>query len=380
MPEPFLEPLSERLKDMREIVTDMREQRTATDPEFMFAYSPLDRDMLRFEATRMVEARLTHAWHELTWRCCMEGRGLVIDVGGNYGWYTLFSAALGCNVIVFEPVEQFRSVIFTGLARNPGFATRVNVRPNIVYDRPGSYTLRVPVPVPGSRFKRMLGMAGLVDGSFGMVKGVIDNYINVTASAVRIDDLEELGLRVQQHPYPHESSQPLPSGGGAPLPPVCMLKADVEGYEPQVLQTADRLLRSGRVRNIQLELSKPSDMRSRAGQRQREETIRMLRDLSSFGFELMQVPNDVVDSNFSVPPRGQGWRESAGPWGRGLLLPFPSSSVLARTRERMARNKRAVRRKASRDARAVLEAAWPMAYTRDVNTQSTNVIGRRRTT
>ena len=83
MPEPFLEPLSERLKDMREIVTDMREQRTATDPEFMFAYSPLDRDMLRFEATRMVEARLTHAWHELTWRCCMEGRGLVIDVGGN---------------------------------------------------------------------------------------------------------------------------------------------------------------------------------------------------------------------------------------------------------------------------------------------------------
>ena len=79
MPEPFLEPLSERLKDMEEIGRQLRFNRTATDPPFQFAYSPLDRDMLRFEATGMVEARLTHAWHELTWRCCREG-GLVVDV------------------------------------------------------------------------------------------------------------------------------------------------------------------------------------------------------------------------------------------------------------------------------------------------------------
>ena len=81
MPEPVLEPLSERLTDMEEIAgRQLRTSRTATDPPFIFAYSPLDRDMLRFEASRMVEARLTHAWHELTWRCCAQRGGTVIDV------------------------------------------------------------------------------------------------------------------------------------------------------------------------------------------------------------------------------------------------------------------------------------------------------------
>ena len=78
---------------------------------------------------------LTHAWHEATWACCARPGyslltavltthyslltthcccarpgGLVVDVGGNFGWYTLFSLALGCEVIVFEPVPLFQEV------------------------------------------------------------------------------------------------------------------------------------------------------------------------------------------------------------------------------------------------------------------------------
>ena len=213
--EPFLEPLSERLKDMLEIERQATHVKTATDPEFEFYFSPLDRDMLRFEASRVLEAQLTHAWHELTWRCCSTRPGaLVIDVGGNYGWYSLFSAALGCSVVTFEPVAEYRAIISAGLARNPGFAQRVKLYPHLVTDSPTprNFTLRVPVPVPGSRFKRMLGMAGMVDGAYGLVKGVADNYINVSARSMRIDDLAELGeLR--------------PDGRRAD---VCMLKADVE--------------------------------------------------------------------------------------------------------------------------------------------------------
>mmetsp|Transcript_31834 Transcript_31834/g.99915 ORF Transcript_31834/g.99915 Transcript_31834/m.99915 type:complete len:207 (+) Transcript_31834:435-1055(+) len=37
---------------------------------------------------------------------------------------------------------------------------------------------------------------------------------------------------------------------------VCLLKADVEGYEPQVMQTAQKLLATREVPNLQLELSR----------------------------------------------------------------------------------------------------------------------------
>ena len=357
MPEPFLEPLSERLKDMLEIERQLQLTKTATDPPFAFAFSPLDRDMLRFEALGMVEPQLTHVWHELTWQCCRRDGATVIDVGGNYGYYTLWAAALGCNVEVVEPVAEYRAVIDRGLRSNPGFAQRVRIHPRIVYDRTGiNMTLRVPVPVPGSRFKRMLGMAGLVDGAFGLVKGVIDNYINVTASSVTVDDIADL----------------LPP----PPAPICMLKADVEGYEPQVVRSASRLLSSGRVEAVQLELTKPLLSSGRAARAQRAATIDMLRNLSACHFDLRQVPNHLVDSNTSLPVRGQAWRSSPGPWA--TLPRFPSPAILEKTRTNMARNRRAARRRASRDPDRVLHSAMPMAYTRDIQDHSTNLVGRRR--
>ena len=92
--------------------------------------------------------------------------------------------------------------------------------------------------------------------------------------------------------------------------------------------------------------------------------------------EMRQVANDVVDSNSTLPRVGRAWRESPGPWDQ--LPSFPSARVYEHTRQRMASNKRAVRRRASRDPSMVLHAAMPMAYTRDVTTQSTNLIGRLR--
>ena len=83
---------------------------TNTDPPFTFAYNPNDADMQRMREQLVLEPVLTHAWHEATWRCCARPGGLVVDVGGNFGWYTLFSLALGCEVVVFEPVPLFQEV------------------------------------------------------------------------------------------------------------------------------------------------------------------------------------------------------------------------------------------------------------------------------
>ena len=187
--------------------------------------------------------------------------------------------------------------------------------------------------------------------------------------SIRVDELEELWTSALPARWG-------PSDTGAPLPEavdVCMLKADVEGYEPQVIKSAERLLRTGRVRAVQLELSKPGTHGARA-RSQREASVQMLRHLTKLGFELRQVPNHIIDSNVTLPTPGHTWRESPGPWE--TLPRFPSQEALRETRERMARSRRLARRRASRDPVSVVHAALPHAYARDVLQQSTNLIGR----
>ena len=58
---------------------------TVTEPRFTFAYNPLDPDMVRMRKKLVLEPALTLAWHEVTRDCCQKG-GLVVDVGGNFGW------------------------------------------------------------------------------------------------------------------------------------------------------------------------------------------------------------------------------------------------------------------------------------------------------
>lgn len=108
---------------------------TRTEPRFTFAYNPYDDDMARMRKTMILEPMLTHAWHEATSRCCNQTGGLVIDVGGNFGWYTLYSLALGCRVAVFEPVPAYQEIMELGLSLNPGFAERTTLYGNVVYDQ-----------------------------------------------------------------------------------------------------------------------------------------------------------------------------------------------------------------------------------------------------
>ena len=48
----------------------------------------------------------------------------MLDVGANFGWYTLFSLALGCRTVSFEPVPMWRDVLRLGIALN-GYGARL---------------------------------------------------------------------------------------------------------------------------------------------------------------------------------------------------------------------------------------------------------------
>ena len=145
-----------------------------------------------------------------TWRCCQGGAGLVVDVGANFGWYTLYSLALGCRTLSFEPVPMWREVLRLGVALNRGFGARVRVVPRVVSNRKGVVTLAVPRPEAADfegKGKLLLGMTGMV-GPAGLVKGYsLDGpqAVRVEANSTRLDD-ELTG----------------------PDANVCMLKADVE--------------------------------------------------------------------------------------------------------------------------------------------------------
>ena len=304
---------------------------TRTEPRFTFAYNPYDDDMARMRKTMILEPMLTHAWHEATARCCNETGGLVIDVGGNFGWYTLYSLALGCRVAVFEPVPAYQEVMRLGLSLNPGFAERTTLYGNVVYDQPGNYTLRVPRPAAIGR-KKKLGMTGM-DGSSGILKAdwKADSY-NVLAGSVRIDDMV------------------------TPSTPVCMLKADVEGYEPQVLQTARKLLTTRRVPALQLELTRTPKSRN-----QTCAAYKMLAHLADLGYDFKQVNNRIVDRE---APRVGSWAKSEGPWNK--LPDFPSEA----TRQSAQR----VHRLGLVKSGTVRNAAMTSAYRKDFVSFSTNLI------
>lgn len=311
---------------------------TRTEPRFTFAYNPLDDDMARMRKTLILEPKLTHAWHEATWRCCNQTNGLVIDVGGNFGWYTLYSLALGCRVAVFEPVPAYQEIMQLGLSLNPGFAARTTLYGNVVYDKAGKYPLRVPIPNPyPSGRKKKLGMTGM-EGSAGILKADwrAQSYLHYARSA-RIDDIID----------------------GAKQP-ICMLKADVEGYEPQVLQTARKLLTAGHVPALQLEMTRTPKLKN-----QTCAMMRTLAQLADLGYDFRQVNNKIVDKE--APPIGS-WTTTPGPWDS--LPPFPSE----RTRESSSRLHTMGLQYARDSPRA---AAAFSAYKRDFTTFSTNLIGTR---
>jgi len=143
------------------------------------------------------------------------GGGLVVDVGANLGYFSLMAAALGYQVVAFEPMERNVVRFLASIAHNDGFAARITVYQNAVAHETGrSVALR---PTHNTT-------------NYGNGQIAVDGP--TTTTTVRLDDVFS------------------PSTTAIEL-----LKLDVEGFELSALDGARRLLCSGAIRRIVLEWS-----------------------------------------------------------------------------------------------------------------------------
>lgn len=122
---------------------------TATQPSFVMLYTSwlADTDVsASMSSFRAVEPLYNVYWHKLSHACCANG-GLVLDVGANFGYYSLYAARMGCRVIAWEPVPLFRHFI-EAAARINNLSHMIHVRPLVVSDKSGE-TVQMLVPERG---------------------------------------------------------------------------------------------------------------------------------------------------------------------------------------------------------------------------------------
>jgi len=215
------------IKRLRTQNIEVRVLPTSTKPSFLMAFTnpAFDVDVSSSMVNGgAVEMGLTQVWYHRLKGQCLRGdgsRGLVVDVGGNFGWYSLFAASMGCRVVAWEPVPHFRDFFLYGVALN-NFQHLVQVRDKVVSDQEGEHDLVVPQ-------RGIWGTAGVR----GMnIDQAIDNegaYEHVMVPGERVD------LVVRE--------------------PVTLLKMDVEGFEPHALKSAQGLFEHYTVDNVVMEYS-----------------------------------------------------------------------------------------------------------------------------
>ncbi|KAK9906760.1 hypothetical protein WJX75_007525 [Coccomyxa subellipsoidea] len=265
---------------------------TRTVPPFLMPYTNPKQDVDvsgQMHINGNIEIGLTQVWHTRLNGSCLEkgdgllgsrkpgqpgkgaerigsgkaGRRLVVDIGANFGYYSLYAAAHGCRVIAWEPVPKFRHFLEYGIQLN-GFQEAAYVRAAAVADENGkTYTLQVP----------QRGIWGTASIGGGNIDRSIDNegaYDFIKVKGERVDSV------VQED--------------------VLLMKLDVEGFEPTAFQSSKGILDSYKVDNVIMEYS-PGVYD--VGKRWDEylDWPRMLSYLLEHGFTLLHVRDELVGSS-----------------------------------------------------------------------------------
>jgi FkbM family methyltransferase len=176
---------------------------------------------------------------------------LVIDVGMNIGWFSLWARRLGHYTISFEPNPINRMRLCESLQLNNWTEDEIQVYPyglgekeeqvNFVMSRAGN---------PGA----------------GRVKKEEDTEEPVLVNIITLDDFAE------SQGWLNSSNK---------VDPIPILKVDVEGHDPQVLRGANRLIRSGLIHNVLMEYSCTLS--------ERQDMDGMVMQLLNAGFRLFKV-------------------------------------------------------------------------------------------
>ena len=184
---------------------------TRTQPSFIMPFTDpnADIDVSRaMQSMRSVEPLYNLYWHRLCAKCCANG-GLMLDVGANFGYYSLLAAKLGCRVVAWEPVPVFRAFVEAAAALN-NLTSRIHLRAAVVSDVAGQH-VNMTVPLKG-----IWGTASV--GGLNVDPSIRSPTYTVTAPTETLDQV------VRERP--------------------CIMKLDVEGYEPSVVRGAtQRFLR-----------------------------------------------------------------------------------------------------------------------------------------
>jgi FkbM family methyltransferase len=138
---------------------------------------------------------------------------LVLDVGANFGYYSLMAASMGCNVVAWEPVPNYASFFKYALIRNH-FLSKVQLRQRIVDDKGRGLK---SITVPGSGHLRTAGVGGQTIPHA--------EYHNVTK-------LKAISEKIDQVVKPQN---------------ILIMKIDVQGLESAVLKGSKVLLLDGNV-------------------------------------------------------------------------------------------------------------------------------------
>jgi len=251
---------------------DIRVATTVVPNSFYFAYTNprYDVDVSgQMQGVRGVELGLTRMWfHLLEERCRQtDARGrspLVLDVGANFGWYSILAASLGCDVIAWEPVPHFRSFFELAIAIN-GLQRKIQVRHRAVSNTTGAVEIVVPQ-------RGIWGTAGV--GGWNIDNNV-DNEGGLQRLNVRTEPLDDVAAIDRD---------------------VAILKVDVEGYEPWVFSGADQLLQGRKgvtVQDIFMEYS-PGVMERQQNWVGWMENPMMLQKLIANGYSLRHLHDGVT--------------------------------------------------------------------------------------
>jgi FkbM family methyltransferase len=210
---------------------------TSPHPQFWIAVHKQSFDPVRFSMMdwgKYYEKDLSKSFTEILDK---SPRSIVLDVGGNIGWFSLLSLSLGHNVYVWEPNPVNLNRMCESLRLN-GWDSHDNTS----HRKPGGGS----ITIHARGISNVEGKFWLEQPLHGLSNGasrVVIKPSESNAIPVSVGTLDQVASSMRWL-----SSSPMEN-----YVSIAILKVDVEGLEAKVFRGASKLLNSGVIQNIFME-------------------------------------------------------------------------------------------------------------------------------
>ncbi len=173
------------------------------------------------------ETEMTEQFKEVLYS---KPKGLVVDVGMNIGWYTLYSRAMGHDVVAFDPNPIMHSRVCNSLKLNQWWDGTSDDSAAMSGVTTFAYGLGDQPSTLNFTMARNPGASSFITTGINKPQGTLQVPVMTLDIASA-----EMGWLQQDN-------------GNSNI--IRLLKIDCEGYEPYILRGASKLLNSGNVENI----------------------------------------------------------------------------------------------------------------------------------